>query len=1028
MTGSSQAFLGFLRIHSTEPLLGTATTTVRTGGAFGPLLTRSAIPLQAQLGTSLVSEHFNRGNPSGRPDSFQWSTLLLANPSDQAATVSVRLFDNEGGNETLNTSVTLPPRSRWHNRSSTCWQDLEDTDSDCDDLVPFAGWAEVDASCTSCGLVLSIRNHFRDIDPTTCTGSAQECTQEDDALAFLDEATGRPSSLGLAEHILPRWGERNLDTGLVEDTIFVISNSNAGPVEVEVEEFYETATHGFGVTNWTRFSIPSGGSWKSWERAPSPTGHQDWHWLRIRTVDGEPVRVASRVRVRESGDLIQARDQLPIDPSADLGRRLEGDSFVLNWHPGNTSVRQDSSLRVLNPHGTTAKVKATFRRFDPDQGRGMQWSVFKTLESGKFVDFLPDSESMRGMTGTLSVVDTAGETHVGANTWVRVEANIPVAAHLRHANRSPDGDFIESLEQRLVPSATPPAVPTGKSVILFYVDDLDVRSLQWLLEDDQMPLPYPLTTLDELLHDPPVGSRTTRFEESFVVESLCCPSRATLLSGQYGHRNGVVHNHNESPDGGGHLAVRQLEHDSLGPWLLDAGYRTGWIGKYVNGYPYLPASVDQFDHPDQGPPGWQTFKRSWGDENSSVLGQRTDVGQFLTEAWSTGEPFFLVVSTNEPHLATHAFGRDQDGDDRDWDYLSPWTLDYQFDLLHTPLPSPLTDAEALAFLVAQPNFDAATLPDRPPFLDPGFNALGGRPRLPSSWLALPPTPADPAGFAIEHIQSRFGAIRTLDETLGGVVDQIRGRDDVVLIFVSDNGHMQGQHRLWGKHAPYEDSIRVPFIVWEPVASSGGGGDGVATKFLTASRGSGTVTTNHALVLNTDLAPTILDFAEAEPYEEDQFDGRSLVPLVEGELPGDPTGGWRHMFGVSYHSYFAPLPDSTASDYVTKRRRMIWEIPSFRAVRSLEGAADELYVDWHHSTGSNGLCGSPEFREYFDMGLDLNQIDNRYDTLGSTARLLRSRAALCLSVCGTEGHESCAYYEELPLALFAGELCSAPACP
>jgi arylsulfatase A-like enzyme len=127
-------------------------------------------------------------------------------------------------------------------------------------------------------------------------------------------------------------------------------------------------------------------------------------------------------------------------------------------------------------------------------------------------------------------------------------------------------------------------------------DDLDVHSVEAALALGLMPA-----------HKTHVVDAGFTFDQSFVVNSLRCPSRATSLTGQYSHNNGVLSN--SGPHGG----VHRLKDDStLATWLQAAGYRTGHVGKYLNGYGIdfvlgEGSGVPQHD-PTYVPPGWDDWQ------------------------------------------------------------------------------------------------------------------------------------------------------------------------------------------------------------------------------------------------------------------------------------------------------------------------------------------------------------------------------------------------------------------------------------
>ncbi len=187
------------------------------------------------------------------------------------------------------------------------------------------------------------------------------------------------------------------------------------------------------------------------------------------------------------------------------------------------------------------------------------------------------------------------------------------------------------------------------NILVIMVDDLDVGSLKISLEHDLMP------NLQTFIVD-----RGTDFTNSFVTTSLCCPSRATLLTGQYSHNHHVKTNND---------ILNFNDNSTLATWLHDDGYHTGLIGKYLNGY-------GEKTNPTYIPPGWDRFYAfvstgqsvydyqinengivvSYGNKTSDY---RTDVlaskiPEFLNEAETMNDesPFFLLVTPQAPHFET----------------------------------------------------------------------------------------------------------------------------------------------------------------------------------------------------------------------------------------------------------------------------------------------------------------------------------------------------------------------------------------
>ena len=362
-----------------------------------------------------------------------------------------------------------------------------------------------------------------------------------------------------------------------------------------------------------------------------------------------------------------------------------------------------------------------------------------------------------------------------------------------------------------------------------------------LLTDDQ--------TIDTLHFMPNVkhllADQGTTFDRSFVSFSLCCPSRATFFTGQYAHNHGVRANH---PPLGGYQKLDK--HEWLPVWLQRAGYRTIQLGKFLNGYGR--------DNPTEVPPGWNEWHTSVDpstynyytytfNENGKLHSYdayrdpdlyRTDfearrARQIINRVAPSPQPFFLMWQ----FLAPHTGGPQEPGD--------------PFDLA-TPAPAPRhRDRFSYLALPKPPSYNERDMSDKPRF-------IRSRRRI---------SPAK--GRSIRELyQQRLESLLAVDEAVASIVDSLqRGGelDNTLIVFTSDNGYLLGEHRVpAGKVLPYEPSIRVPLIL----------------------RGPGVPRGQHRrqLVVNADLAPTILEAAGAQPGR--MQDGRSLFPLLR-----DPRLEW-----------------------------------------------------------------------------------------------------------------------------------------
>jgi N-acetylglucosamine-6-sulfatase len=351
-------------------------------------------------------------------------------------------------------------------------------------------------------------------------------------------------------------------------------------------------------------------------------------------------------------------------------------------------------------------------------------------------------------------------------------------------------------------------------------------------------------TLDEMAVLPNVrrliGDQGVTFDQNFDSFSLCCPSRATFLTGQYSHNNGV--RGNKAPEGG---YYKLDSTNTLAVWLQRAGYYTVHLGKYLNGYGTRS--------PTEVPPGWSEwhglvdpttyryYDYTFNDNGklttvcasrqpscyqTDVLRDRAD--EIVRRRAPQAQPFFLWVA----FLADHG-GAPRDPDDPRG--------------LGTPSPAPRhRNALAGQPLPMPPSFNEADVSDKPA-------GIRRRPLLRPRQIAA----------IRENWQQRRETLLAVDEAVTSIVDTLRQTgelDDTLILFTSDNGFFHGEHRVRsGKVLLYEPSIHLPLLMrW------------------TGNRALPRGAHRSQLVANIDDAATILDAAGARPGRV--LDGVSLLPL------------------------------------------------------------------------------------------------------------------------------------------------------
>lgn len=379
-----------------------------------------------------------------------------------------------------------------------------------------------------------------------------------------------------------------------------------------------------------------------------------------------------------------------------------------------------------------------------------------------------------------------------------------------------------SVTGQVTPAPAPP-LPAGASrpnIVFILTDDLS-RNL----------LPY-------LPHVQALQRAGTSLSNYYVVDSLCCPSRAAIFTGQYPHDDGVFTN--TGPQGGyGGFRNNNDQSRTFAIALHRAGYRTGFMGKYLNGYfPYDPEG-----------PGWDVWDgtgRAYREYNYAlnengeihVYGHRPKdyfttvmarkATSFIRAAGSSGRPFALEVATFAPHAPS------------------------------VPAPSDVGTFRGLR----APRNQAY---DRSPVDAP-------------RWLAsIPPlTPRDNANINYQF-RRRVQSVQAVDRMVGRVERTLRAEglaQNTYLVFSSDNGYHMGEYRLRpGKQTAFDTDVRVPLIVSGPGVPAGA--------------------TVPQLASNIDLAPTFEQLAHAQIPPS--VDGVSLVPLWHGA----PPSSWQNAVLVEH---------------------------------------------------------------------------------------------------------------------------------
>jgi arylsulfatase A-like enzyme len=371
------------------------------------------------------------------------------------------------------------------------------------------------------------------------------------------------------------------------------------------------------------------------------------------------------------------------------------------------------------------------------------------------------------------------------------------------------------------------------------------------------------------------------FTRYFVTDSLCCPSRSSIFSGRFPHNTRVFTN--LAPDGGYQLFhKRHEERSTFATSLQNAGYRTGFAGKYLNGY--LARNL-------QVPHGWSDWRGTGNayaefhydlNENGRLVHYGTQPQDYLTDvaaakgsafidqAASAGKPFALEIATFAPH--------------------APFT------------PAPR---------------DANDFPGLKAPRGPAFNRI---PKHAPPWLAVRKRLGRKA---IRNIDLRFRlraqAVQAVDDLIGRIEFTLAARgllDNTYIVFSSDNGFHMGEYRLkQGKQTAFETDIRVPLIVAGPGVPDG--------------------RTVRALAQNVDLRATFSRLGGAKVPS--WTDGRSLVPWLHGHS----VKRWRKAVLVEHHGSSKKKGQDPDAQGVLSGRP-----PSYEAIRLSNSIYVEYKKGYH----------------------------------------------------------------------------------
>lgn len=400
-----------------------------------------------------------------------------------------------------------------------------------------------------------------------------------------------------------------------------------------------------------------------------------------------------------------------------------------------------------------------------------------------------------------------------------------------------------------------------------------------------------------------------RFENGFCTTSLCSPSRASILSGVYAHKHGVTNNFTEYPD----------SMKSFPGVLHDAGYATAYVGKYHMG--------EDNDEPRKGFDWFVThkgqgkyFDTEWnlnGTKREVLKGYYTTIATDLTLDWlkkqSADKPWCMFLG----HKAPHSF------------YTPEPKYEHSFDHVRVPYP-------ATAF----------QLDDKPTWIKERLYTWHGIYGPLFEWRKKFPDDKPEAVKDFENmVHGYWGTILSVDDSVARLrtyLEETKQLDNTIIVFMGDNGLLEGEHGMVDKRTAHEPCLRIPIIVRYPGLTKD-------SKAITQQ------------VLTVDMAPSLLELCSAPGLSN--IDGKSWVKLVQ---QGDAS--WRKSW-LYHYNYETQFPYT----------------PNVRAVRT----DDWKYMHYPHGDGSP----DKHMAELYDLKNDPGETKNLINDPKYAAKVEEMKAEL-----------------------------------
>lgn len=429
----------------------------------------------------------------------------------------------------------------------------------------------------------------------------------------------------------------------------------------------------------------------------------------------------------------------------------------------------------------------------------------------------------------------------------------------------------------------------------------------------------PTPNLDKL------AAEGVRLENCFVTNSICTPSRATIMTGQYSHKTGCY----------GFRVGLPGDRQTLGHEMNKLGYETAVVGKWhlveepepFSYYAVLPGQGSYFNpiFRVRGTKEWpnNTIRKA-GYDNIHSSDAITDLSlQWLKNRKAKDRPFFLMHQFKAPHD----------------NFENAERYDWLYEDVEIPEPANLWERgthgpkgkEQYGTSVG-PRNQRRNMGDHM-FVD---KKLSDEEYTRTSYQ--------------RYLKKFLRCVKGLDDNVGRLLAHLKKTgelDNTIIIYTADQGFMLGEHDYIDKRWIYEESLRMPFIVRYPEQFKAG-------------------TTSAAICNNTDFAPTLLELAGMNPAAMPaQFQGRSMVPVLDGNTPDDwrTTHYYRYWLHMAHHDNPAHFGIRT----VTHKLAFFYGLPC-----GVKGAHDEntaphweLYDLAKDPKENTNLAGDPSYTEEFE---------------------------------------------------------------